>query len=251
MKPLIAITGRRISGTGLVGLDPRWAAGTVDMYWAEFGSKLAAAGGLPVQLPYESADPEVIRRIDALVLTGGQDVDPAVWGGPPSEHATDGEVLAIDRRRDDYEISLVREAIVHGVPVLGICRGHQILNVALGGTLITDLPDSGVRHLSEESIPDRRPEKEHPVVFAPETVAASLYGSRHNVNSWHHQAIAELGGGLIVSGRALDGVVEAIELPDRDVLGLQWHPEALVEVDPCFGWIVDRARSRQPVGGRL
>ncbi|GED99562.1 hypothetical protein nbrc107696_00090 [Gordonia spumicola] len=167
MKPLVAITGRRISGTGLVGLDPRWASGRADMYWSEFGVKVSAAGGLAVQLPYESVGDEIVERIDALIVTGGQDVDPQVWGGPPSEYETDGEVLAIDRRRDDYEIALVRAALDRGIPILGVCRGHQVLNVALGGTLIPDLPDTGVTHASLASMPDVRPELEHPVDFEP------------------------------------------------------------------------------------
>ncbi|GED99946.1 gamma-glutamyl-gamma-aminobutyrate hydrolase [Gordonia spumicola] len=248
MKPLVAITGRRISGTGLVGLDPRWASGRADMYWSEFGVKVSAAGGLAVQLPYESVGDEIVERIDALIVTGGQDVDPQVWGGPPSEYETDGEVLAIDRRRDDYEIALVRAALDRGIPILGVCRGHQVLNVALGGTLIPDLPDTGVTHASLASMPDVRPELEHPVDFEPGSLAARLYGERAAVNSWHHQAVAELGTGLVASGRAPDGVVESIELPGRDVLGLQWHPEAILDVDPCFEWVVDRARTL-PVGG--
>lgn len=242
MKPLIAITGRRISATTLVGVDSRWAACRADMFWAEFGMKIAEAGGIPVLLPYESAGPEVMSRVDALVLTGGQDVDPELWGGPPpAPNSTGGEVLTIDRRRDDYEIALVRHAIARGKPVLGICRGHQVLNVALGGTLIPDLPDQGIEHYSLAAVPDRRPDREHPVDFDEGTLAAKLYGPRGAVNSWHHQAVDRPGEGLVVSGRAPDGVVEAIELPGRPVLGLQWHPEAVVELDPCFPWLVEQA----------
>lgn len=250
MKPLIAITGRRISGTTLNGLDPRWAAGEVDMFWSEFGKKIAEAGGIPIQLPYESADTDIVSRIDGLVVTGGQDVDPAVWGGPPPLDAGNGEVLTIDRRRDDYEIALVQSALRRDIPVLGICRGHQVLNVALGGTLIPHLPESEITHVSAEAIPDQRPDKEHQVDFLTGTLAAHLYGPRFAVNSWHHQAVAEIGDGLIVSGRASDGVVEAIELPGHPVLGLQWHPEAIVELDPSFEWVVEQARATSLIGER-
>lgn len=248
MKPLIAITGRRISATTLIGLDPRWSKGKVDMFWAEFGLKIAEAGGIPVQLPYESAGPDIVDRIDALIVTGGQDVDPEVWGGPPPGAGTGGEVLAIDRQRDDYEITLVRHALEQNVPVLGICRGHQVLNVALGGTLVPDLTETTVRHVSQESIPDQRPNKEHPVDFTEGTLASQLYGPQRAVNSWHHQAIAQLGTGLIASGHAPDGVVEAIEQPGKPVLGLQWHPEVSVDLEPCFPWLVDQARARCLVG---
>ncbi|WP_406635157.1 gamma-glutamyl-gamma-aminobutyrate hydrolase family protein [Amycolatopsis sp. WGS_07] len=248
MKPLVAITGRRISATTLAGLDPRWAAGKADLFWSEFGTKVAEAGGIPVQLPYESAGPEAIDRIDALILTGGQDVDPEVWGGPAPGEGHGGEVLAIDRRRDDYEISLVRHAIERRLPVLGICRGIQVLNVALGGTLVPHLTETDVRHLSKESMPDRRPGKEHAVAFAERTLACRLYGARGDVNSWHHQAVDRLGTGLVASGRAPDGVVEAIELPGHAVLGLQWHPEASADLEPCFTWLIEQARDRCLVG---
>ena len=250
MKPLIAITGRRISATTLAGLDPRWAAAKADMFWADFGVKITEAGGIPVQLPYESAGAEIVSRIDALIVTGGQDVDPQVWGGPEPGAATGGEVLAIDRQRDDYEIALVRHALERDIPILGICRGHQILNVALGGTLVPDLVETTVRHASEEHFPDQRPEREHPVDFLDGSLASRLYGQQCNVNSWHHQAVAHLGTGLVASGHAPDGVVEAIELPDRAVLGLQWHPEASVGLEPCFPWIVDQAHTRYLVGDR-
>ncbi|MEU1208356.1 gamma-glutamyl-gamma-aminobutyrate hydrolase family protein [Nocardia sp. NPDC005825] len=245
MKPVIAITGRRISAETLVGVDSRWAACTVDMFWAEFGMWIAEAGGIPVQLPYESAGPEVIARVDALVVTGGQDVDPEIWGGPPPlPNATGGQTLAIDRRRDDYEIALVRNAIERGIPVLGVCRGLQVLNVALGGTLIPHLSDRGIRHYSLENFPDRRPDREHSVDFAEGTLAAALYGSRSRVNSWHHQAVDRPGDGVLVSGQAPDGVVESIELAGHAVLGVQWHPEANAALDPCFPWLVEQARLR-------
>lgn len=250
MKPLIAITGRRISATILNGLDPRWATGKADMFWAEFGMKVTEAGGIPIQLPYESAGLDVVNRIDALIVTGGQDVDPEVWGGPSPGDSVGGEVLAIDRQRDDYEIALVRHALERDIPILGICRGHQVLNVALGGTLIPHLAETAVRHVSQERIPDQRPEREHPVTFEEGTLAFKLYGEKGYVNSWHHQAVARLGTGLVASGHAPDGVIESIELPGRPVLGLQWHPEASVDLEPCFPWLVEHARARCLIGER-
>ncbi|WP_134727428.1 gamma-glutamyl-gamma-aminobutyrate hydrolase family protein [Amycolatopsis nivea] len=242
MKPVIAITGRRISARTLNGVDSRWAACQADMFWAEFGMKIAEAGGIPVQLPYESAGPEVIGRVDALVLTGGQDVDPENWGGPPPAHSpTDGEILVIDRRRDEYEISLARHAITRGIPVLGICRGTQVLNVALGGTLVPHLIDGEITHYSLAAVPDRRPDREHPVDFASGSLAAALYGAQRPANSWHHQAVDRPGEGLVISGRAPDGVAEAIEIPGRPVLGVQWHPEASEGLEPCFAWLIDQA----------
>lgn len=242
MKPLVAVTGRRISARGLAKVDPRWASTEADMFWSDFGKKVTEAGGIPLLLPYEAADPELVSRIDALIVTGGQDVDPAVWGGPPATNAGEG-VLSIDRRRDDYEIALVREALIQDVPVLGVCRGHQLLNVALGGTLIPDLPDRGVRHVSLASFPDARPAKEHFVELLPGSLAADLYGESAAVNSWHHQAVDQLGTGLVATGLAEDGVVEAIEIPGRPVLGVQWHPEGSVELEPCFPWLIREARS--------
>jgi putative glutamine amidotransferase len=242
VKPIIAITGRRISARELAKVDERWAETEADMFWSDFGKKVTEAGGLPVLLPYEAADPAIVARVDGLILTGGQDVDPRVWGGPPPTDAGDG-VLVIDRRRDDYEISLVLEAIDRGVPVLGVCRGHQVLNVALGGTLVPDLPDRGIRHVSPAFFPDTRPDKEHRVAFRAASLAAELYGPTAAVNSWHHQAVDRLGRGLVASAHADDGVVEAIELPGHPVLGLQWHPEGSVELEPCFSWLVEQAQS--------
>ncbi|MBT2263456.1 gamma-glutamyl-gamma-aminobutyrate hydrolase family protein [Rhodococcus erythropolis] len=247
MKPVIAITGRRISADSLVDVDARWSAVEADMFWADFSVKISDAGGLPVLLPYEAVGPEIIDRVDGLVVTGGQDVDPEIWGGPPpTPNPTGGQTLAIDRRRDDYEIALVRLAIERRIPVLGVCRGHQIINVGLGGTLISDLTDQGTQHYSLERFPDCRPEGEHVVHFDEGTLAGKLYGPRCGVSSWHHQAVDRIGEGLVVSGRAPDGVVESIESPDGNVLGVQWHPEARSDLEPCFTWLVTQARSTLP-----
>jgi putative glutamine amidotransferase len=152
----------------------------------------------------------------------------------------------LDPGRDEFESALIRLAVQAGRPVLGVCRGHQILNVSLGGTLIADLPDeAGEGHGFLGYPPDHR---SHAVVTHPGTTAAHLYGDRLMVNSYHHQAVDTIAPGLRAIAYAPDGVVEAIELPGADVVGVQWHPEMLAHADPIFGWLVGSATARSSVG---
>jgi len=160
----------------------------------------------------------MLDEIDALLLTGGDDVDPALYGGNP------GDTGSSDRRRDEFEIRLIHGALDRDMPILGICRGIQILNVAHGGT---------VRNLrSDEALSDRHgidvdSFAAHEVDIATGTHLAEVLGARrHSVNSFHGQAVGRVGTGLRVCATADDGVVEAIERPDRAfVIGIQWHPE--------------------------
>jgi putative glutamine amidotransferase len=181
------------------------------------------AGSIAVLLPVDRRAPlELLERIDGLLLIGGADIDPAVYGAR-REPATESTY----RERDEFEIALLNGALELELPVLGICRGMQILNVALGGTLEQSLV------AEDGSNPHRRvigsfEGTEHVVTLEAGSLAARAAGEeRHVARCHHHQAIGELGEGLHVSGRAADGVVEAIEMPDRRwVLGVQWHPEA-------------------------
>lgn len=246
MRPLIGITGRRNSASLLAGMDARYAARTVDTYFSDYASGIATAGGIPVHLPFEAGTPATIERLDALVVTGGQDVHPDQWGGDPGV-VTGADprlhTMAHDVERDTYELTLIRAAVELGVPVLGICRGEQILNVAFGGTLIADLPPSAVEHYLPDAAPtDGR--DDHVVRFTAGSLAASIYGPQARVNSWHHQAVDACGPRLVATGHAADGVVEAIELPGHVVLGVQWHPEWQAGTDPVFDWLVDVAGAR-------
>ena len=180
-------------------------------------------GAVAVLLPVDARAPlEVLQRIDALLLIGGSDVDPAVYGAErePGLEATYPE-------RDRFEIALLHGALERELPVLGICRGMHLMNVALGGTLRQDLVDEQGRQ------PHRRvlgsfEGTEHTVVLTPGSLVAQAAGEEeHLVRCHHHQAVDRLGEGLAVSGRSEDGVVEAIEAPGgRWLLGVQWHPEA-------------------------
>ena len=182
------------------------------------------AGGLPVVLapgrPEDSAD--LLSKLDGLLLTGGADVDPGLYGEPAHETVT-----RVIPERDAFEIGLCREALRRDQPLLAICRGHQVLNVATGGTLIQDIPSQveGAR----DHDPDReRWETAHEVRILPRTRLREILGAETiDVNSFHHQAVRELGHGLVVSAASADEVIEGIEAPGRRLaLGVQWHPEA-------------------------
>jgi putative glutamine amidotransferase len=186
---------------------------------------IQAAGGLPLILPpddeaAEAPDP-LLDRIDGLILAGGTDVDPASYGAKPHP-----ETGATRPDRDRFELALAHRAMERGIPVLGICRGGQMLNVACGGTLIQHLPDvvGGKHHLESPGT-----FSEHEVDLEPGSLAARAAGAeRTTVKSHHHQAIDELGEGLKPTGRSLpDGIVEAVESTDHSfALGVLWHPEA-------------------------
>ncbi|WP_235716034.1 gamma-glutamyl-gamma-aminobutyrate hydrolase family protein [Amycolatopsis sp. ATCC 39116] len=242
-KPLIGVTGRRFRLALLQGADERYGDRCMDSSISDFATRIAEAGGLPVHLSYDTDATEVCRWLSGVVITGGQDVHPACWGGDTSvvrdvDPRTDPMVH--DVARDTYEIALVRAALEQGVPVLGVCRGLQVLNVALGGTLVPDLAPGSVSHLSAEAAPTDGA-ADHLVTFEAGSLAAGLFGEHAMINSWHHQAVDRCGTGLVVTGRTGDGVVEAVELPGAPVLGVQWHPEWMKSADPTLTWIVRAA----------
>lgn len=183
---------------------------------------LSAAGTVAAVLPPQPLPGEgagvLLDRLDGLVLAGGADVDPRRYGAPP--HPATGTPR---EDRDAFEIALVHAALERGMPLLGICRGAQILNVTLGGTLHQHLPEllGSTRYQPGPAVFGREP-----VRVEPGTRLARLLGSRAEVPVYHHQAIDRLAEGLRVCARSDDGVVEAVELPgEAFVLAVQWHPE--------------------------
>ncbi|MFD4607170.1 gamma-glutamyl-gamma-aminobutyrate hydrolase family protein [Streptomyces sp. NPDC058440] len=173
-----------------------------------------AAGGIAAMLPPDdpSHAASVVARLDGLVVAGGPDVEPERYGaereprtGPPA------------RERDAWELALIRAALDSGTPLLGICRGMQLLNVALGGTLVQHIDG----HTEDVGIFGA-----HPVTPVAGTRYAAVVAEETYVPTYHHQAVDRLGEGLRASAHATDGTVEAVELPgDRFALGVQWHPE--------------------------
>ena len=234
MQPLIGITGRRFPANRVSGLSRAMNSTRTDIHFATYSAKVAAAGGLPVQLSMDADPVALARRLDGIVLSGGADVDPLRYGGKIAPNMTE-----IEPERDAFELALVAAALEEGTPILGICRGTQLLNIFRGGTLVADLPEySGEAHPTTRWPAELR---RHRVTFAPGGVLASLYGTEVWTNSLHHQAVGEPGAGVRVVGWADDGVIEAIEYDGHDVIAVQWHPELLDELEPVFDWIVEKA----------
>ncbi|MEU4687106.1 gamma-glutamyl-gamma-aminobutyrate hydrolase family protein [Streptomyces xinghaiensis] len=181
------------------------------------------AGGLAAMLPPDqpAAAAAVTARLDALVVAGGPDVEPVRYGAAP--HPMTGPPA---RERDAWESALLEAALESGTPVLGICRGMQLLNVVLGGTLVQHLPETGGPGCAHGGPPGVF--GSHVVKPVPGTVLARALPEAVTVPSYHHQAVDRLGRGLVPSAYAEDGTVEAVELPGAPglVLGVQWHPEA-------------------------
>jgi len=212
------------------------------------------AGAIAVLLPVDARAPQtLLDRIDALLLIGGPDVDPATFGAVP-EPGLEGT----NRERDEFEVAMLRGAIARGLPVLAICRGMQILNAAMGGTLIQDLVGPDGRH-PHRPIIGTFDGTDHLVELAPGSLVASASGEEvTTAHCHHHQAIDRVGDGLVVSARDHDGVIEAIEAADgRWILGVQWHPEAY-EASRLFQALCDAAAERlagaaaeQPAGAAL
>ena len=230
-EPLIGITGRTKTA-GELSLKPETFRDLhLDVYYCDYARGVIAAGGLPVFLP-GSADPaDYADRLDGLLLTGGTDIEPERYG-----HAPSPELYRREPDRDAFELSLLDGALGTKKPVLGICRGIQVLNVHGGGTLHQHVAPHARHDLPPDSIV-------HRVDLTEGSLAASLYGSAVKVNSLHHQTIDELADGYEVTGVSDDGTIEVIESCRRPWIGVQWHPELMGsrDRDPIFDWLVKAA----------
>ena len=219
---------------------PRILVSTSDDAWGNYRQALLAAGGLSTGGSCPAAD----LSCDGLLLAGGGDMDPALFG-----QANQGSE-EIDLVRDKAELALTEAFLAAGKPILGVCRGHQVLNVALGGTLIQDLGPVGNLFHRLTSIDCW--DKIHPIRTLPGTTLASLYGPVLVTNSAHHQAVDRLGEGLTAAAWSESGVVEAVEHRALPILGVQFHPERMAyarrrpdtaDGAKLFAWFLDRCRN--------
>lgn len=228
MKPLIGIVAKAYA-------DNDWSS---PFYGQRTGylRAIAASGGLPMVVPLTDDEQllrELYERLDGIVLAGGGDIEPKRYGAKLEQFDPAlADIMKIDPLRDECELTMVQWAGHDDKPVLGICRGLQILNVAHGGTMYQDVAGLTIPHQNHiASLEAKNWQKlAHEVSYNPETRIGQVLGAKpHAVNSLHHQAVHKLGAGLVVAGTTSDGMVEAIE--GRAVWGFQFHPEELFAAD--------------------
>jgi len=230
MKPLIGVTCK-YSYDGTFAVEH--SMGLVGQQWHylphDYIHAIEMAGGIPVILPiYDDIQDtiELCKSLDGFVFTGGNDVNPLFYGEFPKS-----KIGIITPNRDLQEIALVKYILDETEkPLFGICRGAQVLNVALGGTLCQDLVENQMNNHSIVKVPGIY--ISHEIIIEENSKLYNvIQNNKSFVNSFHHQAIEKLGVGLVVTARASDGIIEAIEYPERDAytLGVQWHPECLVD----------------------
>ena len=240
--PVIGISGRAEQSARPPNL-PLFAVSQNYVRSVELGK------GAPVIIPPHLEEGElrsIFEHLDGIVLSGGGDILPALYGEEDS-----GLLWLVDERRDRAELALARWALEEGLPLLAICRGAQVLNVAAGGTLIQDIPTQVPSALSHSPVAGRPTDTiVHTVEVAADSRLAALVGAGElGVNSAHHQAVKTVGDGLIVTARAPDGVIESLETPDHPFcIGVQWHPEAMTKSHPLmyrlFEGLAEAARAR-------
>jgi putative glutamine amidotransferase len=247
MRPVIGITPSLTRVELPHGTFDRYAMAT------SYINAVLAAGGLPIVLPPQDGGvDELLDLVDGLLLSGGGDVAPTRYGDESLHPKTYG----IDPLRDRFEFALLEEAFARDMPVFCICRGIQVLNVALGGTLYQDVPDQVSTNPvhAQETVGIPASDPGHRVIPTPDGPLGALCGDGQvEVNSFHHQAIRDVAPDLRIAATSEDGVIEAVSRPDRTfVLGVQWHPELMFERHPeqlgPFKALVEAALSRRLAG---
>ncbi|WP_066066779.1 gamma-glutamyl-gamma-aminobutyrate hydrolase family protein [Neobacillus soli] len=220
-KPIIGITGAYVKhNENMEGVYVHH----------DYHKSVAANGGIPIVLPFINAETslETLQLCDGIILSGGEDVDPKFYGEDPHQHL--GSTMP---ERDLAEIAIVKYALENNIPLLAICKGIQLLNVALGGTLIQDIP-SQVKESIQHSQKIDRSRDSHWVTVSKDSKLFQIIGSdRVRVNSLHHQAIDKLASDLRIAAQSSDGIIEAVEYahPTKFTIGVQWHPESMASTD--------------------
>ena len=208
--------------------------GTADQYAVKrsYLDAVRRCGGCPVlltQLTPPEALPHLVAGLDGLLVPGGIDVSPLLYGQDPIQAVT-----FTQEAQDRFELALIREAVAQGKPILAVCRGAQLVNVALGGTLYQDIHEQAgatICHRQDSRIPS---ECTHTISTVPGTLFERLMNGQTAVNSFHHQAVRDLAPGLVAAAWSADGILEAFESPTRPILGVQFHPELLLDAAPGF-----------------
>lgn len=233
--PVIGLPGRRKTSAQVEGFPPLLDHLELDMYMADYARSVLRAGGLPIHLPMDADPVAYLPLLDGLVLTGGGDVDPARYGHENT--ASD-----VDTQRDELEFGLLQGALDDELPILGICRGLQLMNVHDGGSLHQDVPAHARYDVGPATLV-------HDIAFEPHSRLGLMYGAHAEVNSLHHQTVDTVGPSYMVAARSEDGTIEGLEMQGRDVIAVQWHPEMMdpsqTIIDPVFEWLVKRSAARR------
>jgi gamma-glutamyl-gamma-aminobutyrate hydrolase PuuD len=233
----VASTDKPVVGITTYLTRAAWDAWDLDVALvpSSYVRAVVRSGGTPLLVPPGASIDETLDAVAGLIFSGGSDIDPQLYGA--AAHAETGGVV---RERDDFELALMRAALARDLPVLAICRGSQVLNVALGGRLEQHVPDRVGTNVHKETSGSFA---EHNVEVLPGTRLATLLSGRPGVKSHHHQGLGELAGSLREAARAPDGTVEAIEDSNRRfALGVLWHPEEGDDL-ALFGALVEAARA--------
>ena len=244
-RPVIGIAGNLLVEKG--GFSPGIERSYVN---DDYVAAVERSWGIPLILPVvrgQDAAEKQAELVDGILMSGGCDLDPLLYGEEPRRR-----LGFVHRDVDIFQLGIVRTALVRGQPILAVCRGMQLLNVACGGTLHQDLDEMGgafVKHDQDR----KRSCPSHTVIAEADSLLAELLGTSFVVNSYHHQALKSLGRGLRVTSRAMDGVAESVEMEASPfVLGVQWHPEMMLDggdgMLPLFLRFVEEAGkySRKP-----
>ncbi|MBL1225096.1 gamma-glutamyl-gamma-aminobutyrate hydrolase family protein [Enterococcus sp. BWR-S5] len=224
-KPIIGIAGNQ-----LIHAVEAFHGNQISYTPQGFVTGVQKAGGIPLIIPIDSTNTaaDYISRIDKLLLAGGQDVSPDFYGEEPHP-----KLEETNRNRDLFELALIKEAIKQKKPIFAVCRGMQILNVALDGTLYQDLSQYSewkVKHGQQPTAPEF---PTHSISTEEGSILHQLFGENHLVNSYHHQAVRRLSTQLVATAYSTDGLVEGVEAknPEQRLLGVQWHPELIFHND--------------------
>lgn len=228
-KPIIGITANSLFSEG--GTFPGMERVYVNQTYIH---SVLLAGGVPILLPSVNTDQAVLEqldRVDAIILSGGSDINPLLFGEEP-----DAKLDFVLPDRDTYEIRLTCLTHQSGKPLLGICRGIQVINVAFGGTLYQDICSQAPNCTLKHSQSSRRDFAGHTVDIVPGSMLQQIFDEFSlSVNSYHHQAVKDAAPGFIINAMSRDGIIEGIEKPGEPyLLGVQWHPEMLVESYPVM-----------------
>lgn len=244
---IVSITSAQQAKKPIIGISGTFGTNKATQVSATYINAVIRAGGVPMVLPINE-DAEVMRRmvesIDALIMTGGEDIDPVYYNEEPIPQQ--GEIVP---ERDAFDIQMIKLAAERNIPILGICRGHQLMNVAFGGTLYQDIPSQVKPKTIKHSQKAPSWYGTHKVELEPNSIlAAVLNKTSVYTNTFHHQAVKDVAPSFIVTARTSDGVVEGIEMKgNKKVFGVQFHPEAPTsngsdEFLPIFTYLVKLAK---------